>query len=156
MLAGVMLVGCPPLAPAVENIPNLRCSDLVAVATSGERFDACTIAGAHWSAAGIVDDDIVRHAVIASAVHDIPCEESHVAIALLPRRSHAISDEDTSVSTYFDGARDIVVDGCGQRLTYMEACDEDRPRDTWGIQHFQCGYALSAVIRAPRGTPPDR
>jgi hypothetical protein len=150
-----MLVGCAPLAPAVESIPNLRCSDLVTVATTGERFDACTIAGAHWHAAGIVDDDIVRKAVIASAAHDVPCDESHVAIALLPRRSHALSDEGPSVSTYFDGSRDILVDGCGQRLTYVEACDEDRPPDTWGTRHFKCNYALSA-IRALRGTRPGR
>ena len=110
---------------------------------TGERFDACTLAGALWRAAGVEDDDVVRKAVIASAVHDLPCDESHVAIALLPRRSHALSDEGPSVSTYFDGSRDILVDGCGQRLTYVEACDEDRPRDTWDNRHFGCAYVLT-------------
>ena len=147
MIAIAGLVGCvPPTASSVELPPNLRCADLIAVATSGERFDACSIGGPDWRTAGVTDDDSVRKAVVASAAHDIPCDATRVTIKLLPRRRDSVDAHDRPVRTYFNGSRDILVDGCGQRITYVESCNEDRAPDELGFAHFQCEYVISARL----------
>jgi hypothetical protein len=93
-----------PLLACLTALAASGCASIYVVATTGEVF--------HAQGSVSEEEAPARKAAIASAAHDIPCAAASVTIAQMPQREHL---------QY--GGREVVADGCGSRITYLESCD---------------------------------
>jgi hypothetical protein len=98
-----------------------------AVATNGDVFEGRGSTG--------TEDELAPSAVTASAARDIPCRRAGTRVAVMPPR--VAVDE---------GEREIVVEGCGQRVTYLETCG--------GFDPIVCRYVMTARMSVGSAEPP--
>jgi hypothetical protein len=85
------------------------------VATDGQAFQTWG-----WFEA---QNEVAQKAAVTSGARDIPCPRGEVRVTRMPERDDPRH-----------GGRDIVVEGCDERLTYLESCH--------GATRIDCEYVI--------------
>jgi hypothetical protein len=121
--------------PCVAALACSGCASINVVATTGDVFHA-------WGSVP-EEDEPAEKAAKASAVHDIPCAGG-VVVAAMPEREHLQH-----------GGREVVAEGCGERVTYLESCEGFAD----GFGKVTCKYVMTGRLstrpaQAPAGGHP--